>query len=171
MLVSVCFECRWSAAWRLDSCLVFLPARHALKPSSPSVWNLRKWFRLLFTTESIGHYFNGEKRECMLYTRGPRFFQICRSQFQILGSLTWSKFHSKDLQFWSDPWNSLLPGAFCWMHVNPCRFLYGRGNCSTWAKNIWRHRTKSSCPGQWDFCSHALSRPKNGRVLSAISSV
>jgi hypothetical protein len=125
--MSVCYECRLSGAGRLGSWFGFLPTRHGLKQSSTSVWNLRKWFRLLFTAESAGRNFNGRSTNLCCVAGVHDYFQICRSQFQIIGAITWSRLHCEDLQFWSDLWSSLLPGAFYWMHVNRCVILFGRG--------------------------------------------
>jgi len=81
--------------------------------------------------------FQWENRESVLYSTGPRYFQICRSQFQILGAMTWNRFHSEDLQFWSELWSSLLRGTFCWMHVNRSIYLCGWGKTAVLELNIF----------------------------------
>jgi hypothetical protein len=71
------------------------------------------------------------------YTTGPLIFQKSRSHLQILHmrSVTWSKFDIEDPQLWSDLWTSLLPDAFCLVHVNWYTLLYVRGkNCITMLK-------------------------------------
>ena len=58
-LVSVCYGCRVLLEGSVRV-LNFCQREMHFQPSSSSVWNLMKWFRCLFTSQSIGRYCNGK---------------------------------------------------------------------------------------------------------------
>jgi len=66
---------------------------------------------------AVGHDFYEQ------YGYISQIFQKSKSHFQILGTsrVTCCKIHTKDPQFWSDMWTSLLPGklyVFWTMHCD-----------------------------------------------------
>lgn len=70
------------------------------------------WFMTLFT-ETINVCYSATLHKCS--TKFPKIW----SHLHILDvrSKTWRKFHAENPQFRSDPWNSLLSGNVCSVHV------------------------------------------------------
>ena len=108
-----------------------------LPPQLFLVFNsLQFWYVLLLT------HFNRSWDSCTwsllkclsccisIFSRGPQTSQKSRSHFHILGArmLTCSKFHTKHLQFWSDPWltHSFIH-SFIHVHV-----IYSRHHKGPW---------------------------------------